>query len=83
MKDLSAMSDSELADYLDFCETQTHIQDKSQHATLLCPYCREVVHFSLYRSHCQTMHDINIPTGYTPRYLEERYAMLGGITWVS
>lgn len=33
MKDLSAMTDSELADYLDFCETQTHIQDKSQHAT--------------------------------------------------
>lgn len=83
MKDLSAMSTAELKAYLSECETKRDQFNTVQHSTLLCPYCREVVHFSLFRSHCETIHDIHIPEGITPRYLEERYSTIGGVIWVS
>lgn len=81
--DLENMSTEELLKLLHQYEHEAHLADKSQHATLLCPYCRDVVHFNELRHHCESMHGINIPEGITPRYLEERYSMLGGIIWVS
>ena len=83
MTDLNELSTEELKRMLQECETKISLADKSQHSTLLCPYCREVVHFAAFAHHCETIHGINIPRVITPRYLEERYSMLGGITWVS
>lgn len=83
MTDLNELSTEELKRMLQECETKISLADKSQHSTLLCPYCRGAVHFDAFVSHCETIHCVNIPHGITPRQLEERYSTLGGITWVS
>lgn len=59
------------------------MRNKNKPVRFICPYCNKETSTDVFFEHCYNKHpDITLKLPVTKEYLDERFSVLGGITYI-